>query len=181
MPSSSIPERLDQCGSVQYAKRTITPVSDLADREAWAAAQELAGVDPVSVHGMRGTTATLLLEAGVDAQVIQQILGHSDVVMTRKYQTVDLELARRGLGPLGGLLEVGTFACIGVGLALVGFGATGRAIAERAEKIRRTAEDRDRAIDACGMCDADGYAHGRDHDHDPGTVDRARRSPCRPR
>lgn len=84
--------------------RDVTPVSDEADREAWAAAQELAGVDPVSVHGMRGTTATLLLEAGVSDEVAQAIMGHSTVAMTRRYQKVDLELSRRALGNLGPLL-----------------------------------------------------------------------------
>lgn len=87
--------------------RDATPVSDRADREAWAAAQQLAKVDPVSVHGMRGTTATLLMEAGVDARIIQAILGHSDVVTTRGYQQVDLDAARRSLGNLHGLLELG--------------------------------------------------------------------------
>ena len=84
----------------------VTPVSDLADREGWAAAQELARVDPVSVHGMRGTTATLLLEAGVADSVSQSIMGHSKVAMTRRYQTVNLDLARQALGNLGGLLEL---------------------------------------------------------------------------
>ncbi|WP_454199504.1 tyrosine-type recombinase/integrase [Nocardia sp. Marseille-Q1738] len=84
----------------------VTPVSDLADREGWAAAQKRADVEPVSVHGMRGTTATLLMEAGVDARVIQAIMGHSDVVTTRGYQQVNLEAARKSLGSLDGLLEL---------------------------------------------------------------------------
>jgi integrase len=84
----------------------VTPVSDAADREGWAAAQKRAEVEPVSVHGMRGTTATLLMEAGVDARVIQAIMGHSDVVTTRGYQQVSIETARKSLGSLDGLLKI---------------------------------------------------------------------------
>lgn len=83
------------------------PVSDEDDLAGWKAAQVRAGVDPVDVHAMRDTTATLLMEAGVDARIIQAILGHSNVVTTRGYQHVDLGVARKSLGSLHGLLELG--------------------------------------------------------------------------
>lgn len=83
-----------------------TPISDRDDREAWADALARAEVPDVQVHAMRGTTATLLLEAGVDAHVIASILGHSDIATTRGYQHVDLSLARKALGNLDGLLEI---------------------------------------------------------------------------
>ncbi len=82
------------------------PISDKDDRAAWKAAQIRAEVDPVDIHAMRGTTATLLMEAGVDARIIQEILGHSNVVTTRGYQTVNLEAARKSLGSLDALLEL---------------------------------------------------------------------------
>jgi len=41
-----------------------------------------AGVRPITPHGLRHTTATLLLGAGVPVQVVAQRLGHSDVTMT---------------------------------------------------------------------------------------------------
>ncbi|MFF0546898.1 tyrosine-type recombinase/integrase [Nocardia thailandica] len=83
----------------------LTPVGDAVDRSGWKAAQQRAKIaEPVDVHAMRGTTATLLMEAGVDARIIQAILGHSSVVTTRGYQTVDLAAARRSLGTLHGLL-----------------------------------------------------------------------------
>ena len=53
------------------------------------------------LHAARHTTATLLLEQGVDAEVIKQILGHSQIVTTRGYQHVSLELARRAVDELG--------------------------------------------------------------------------------
>ncbi|WP_280499423.1 tyrosine-type recombinase/integrase [Nocardia cyriacigeorgica] len=83
------------------------PVSDAVDLKEWKAIQRRAGIaKPVDVHAMRGTTATLLLEAKVDAKVIQSILGHASVITTRGYQQVDLTLARSALGNLHGLLEI---------------------------------------------------------------------------
>ncbi|MFC9892146.1 tyrosine-type recombinase/integrase [Nocardia sp. NPDC127579] len=83
-----------------------TPISDRDDREAWSDAQSRAEVPETEVHGMRGTTATLLLEAGVDVKIIQAIMGHASEITTRGYQFVDLALARRALGNLHGLLEL---------------------------------------------------------------------------
>lgn len=87
-------------------RKTTKPVSDEADRDGWAAALARAGAPKVEVHGMRDTTATLLMEAGVDAKIIQAILGHSNVVTTRGYQHVDLAAARKSLGSLDRLLEL---------------------------------------------------------------------------
>ncbi|WP_433597899.1 tyrosine-type recombinase/integrase [Nocardia sp. CA-135953] len=90
-----------------WASDRGTPISDAADRKGWKAAQKAAKIaKPVDVHAMRGTTATLLLEAGVDAKVIQAILGHASVVTTRGYQQVDLTLARQALGNLDALLAI---------------------------------------------------------------------------
>ena len=84
-----------------------TPISDAADGKAWKAAQKAAGIaKPVDVHAMRATTATLLMEAGVDARIVQAILGHSSIVTTRGYQQVDLEAAARALGNLNPLLAL---------------------------------------------------------------------------
>jgi integrase len=41
-----------------------------------------AGVRPITPHGLRHSTATLLLGAGVPVQVVAQRLGHADVTMT---------------------------------------------------------------------------------------------------
>ncbi|WP_280410716.1 hypothetical protein [Nocardia asiatica] len=49
------------------------------------------------------------------------------------------------------------------------------AAAIESSAARQAAEDRARAITACGMCDADGYRDGRVCDHDPGAVERAQR------
>jgi site-specific recombinase XerD len=41
------------------------------------------------------------MEMGVDAAVIQAIMGHTDVTTTRGYQHTDLSLARKALDGLG--------------------------------------------------------------------------------
>jgi site-specific recombinase XerD len=42
----------------------------------------------------RHTAATLLLEQGVDVRVVQEILGHSSITMTRRYAHVTSKLAQ---------------------------------------------------------------------------------------
>lgn len=55
-------------------------------------------------HSIRYSTATLLMEAGVDAHVIASILGHTDIAVTRGYQNVSTELARKAWENLSELL-----------------------------------------------------------------------------
>lgn len=77
------------------------PIDAKDDRDAWYAALGKAKAPRIALHGARHTTATLLLELGVDAKVIGSILGHSDVVTTQGYQHVDLSLQRAALSGLG--------------------------------------------------------------------------------
>ncbi|WNM74129.1 tyrosine integrase [Mycobacterium Phage Nergal] len=96
-----------------WAYRDGRPLNPRDDYTTWQDLLVEAGVrkskadkgEPVPLHAARNTTATLLLEAGVDAHVIQSIVGHSDVVTTRGYQTVDLTLQRAALANLGGLVR----------------------------------------------------------------------------
>ena len=86
------------------------PLSAKDDFDLWQALLVVAGVrtsddPPIPHHRCRNTTATLLLAAGVDAHVVDSVLGHSDVAVTRGYQHVDLGLARAGFDKaLSGLL-----------------------------------------------------------------------------
>lgn len=71
------------------------PISQEQDQKAWAALLKAAGIPHASQHTVRRSTATLLLEAGVDSHITQQVIGHSNVAVTRGYQHVDLDLARQ--------------------------------------------------------------------------------------
>lgn len=72
------------------------------DRAAWAALQRAAEVAHPSgrlyvLHEARHTAASLLLAAGVDALVVQAVMGHSSVAMTRHYQHASPEQVRAAL------------------------------------------------------------------------------------
>lgn len=81
------------------------PYSPTEDAKAWKQLLETAGVEHVGVHAIRHTTATLLMNVGVDAHVIAKLMGHSNVLTTRGYQHVDQTMLRRGLLALEGLSE----------------------------------------------------------------------------
>ena len=66
-----------------------------------------AGLPRVTVYQLRHTGATLLLSLGVPLEQIQQIMGHSTMMMTRQYVQVSEELQRESLGRLDALLGKG--------------------------------------------------------------------------
>ena len=75
------------------------------DADAWKGLQDLADVRKASgrhyvLHEARNSTASLLLELGVDPEVIKEILGHADIVTTRGYQRVSTGLKLAALESL---------------------------------------------------------------------------------
>lgn len=83
------------------------PWSPTRDSAAWHAALKTAELPPVPLHAARHTAATLLLEAGVDTKVATQILGHSDVLVTRGYQHGDRRLVKDALERVSRMLTDG--------------------------------------------------------------------------
>lgn len=85
-----------------------------ADDAAWYELQDAARVAHVRdgrgrrylIHEARHTTATLLLEAGVDEAVVTEILGHSSIAVSRGYQHVSDELKRRAMVAVAGRLRL---------------------------------------------------------------------------
>ncbi|MBR7836978.1 site-specific integrase [Actinospica durhamensis] len=60
----------------------LEPHDDWAD---WKWLCKAAGVRDARLHDARHTAATLLLEQGVDIRVVQEILGHSTLAVTKRY------------------------------------------------------------------------------------------------
>lgn len=89
------------------------------DDAAWYALQDAAGVrhstrldkdgQPAhyTIHEARHSTATLLLEAGVDPAVITAILGHSSFVSTRAYLHTRTDRLAEALGKVAERLAIG--------------------------------------------------------------------------
>lgn len=60
------------------------------------------GIDPVkTLHSFRHAFATHLQKKGVHIEIVQELLGHSDIRMTRHYQKVDLSTLREAVAKLG--------------------------------------------------------------------------------
>lgn len=70
------------------------PLEPRDDWEDWKWLCKAAGIRDARLHDARHTAATLLLEQGVDISVVQEILGHSTLAVTKRYTHVTSRLAR---------------------------------------------------------------------------------------
>lgn len=66
----------------------------------------LAPMPYVPLHAARNSAASLMEAAGVPERLAMQILGHSQVTMTRAYTTAEMERMREALGGVGDLLAL---------------------------------------------------------------------------
>lgn len=87
------------------------PTPSKVDDEEWYGLQQAADVRHPSgrlftIHEARHTTATLLLEVGVDPAVIVALMGHSSILTTRGYQHVRTERAMEALGKVAERLRL---------------------------------------------------------------------------
>ncbi len=90
------------------------PCGKAQDRRGWKHLLAAASVPPKQLpggrekqyvlHEARNTTATLLLAAGVEPLVIQQILGHASIVTSEGYMTVSEDQKRAAIEAVGAML-----------------------------------------------------------------------------
>jgi len=80
------------------------PVTTRSLQRALRSAADAAGLDDeVTVHTLRHSFATHLLEQGVDIRVIQDLLGHRQITSTTRYARVALDIIRQIQSPLESL------------------------------------------------------------------------------
>ncbi len=77
------------------------PITPRSVQRACRSIVERASLDrSVTVHSLRHSFATHLLEQGVDIRIIQGLLGHRSIISTTRYARVDLNAIRQVQSPL---------------------------------------------------------------------------------
>jgi integrase len=77
------------------------PIDPRADWQEWADILAAAGLPHFGVHAMRHSAATVALGEGIDLAVVQEMLGHSDIRVTRGYVHVSSPLAEDAAARVG--------------------------------------------------------------------------------
>jgi integrase len=70
------------------------------DHELWEELLVRAGVPDAPLHAARHTAATQFLASGADVATVQELLGHSDIRVTRGYMDVAAEMKREAVDAL---------------------------------------------------------------------------------
>jgi integrase len=87
-----------------FARPDGRPIEVHDDWEEWKAVCTAAGIRDARVHDARHTAATLLLEQGVDVRVVQEILGHATLAVTKLYTHVTSKLHRDAAAQMASVL-----------------------------------------------------------------------------
>ncbi len=69
----------------------------------WKRYRKIAGADSITIHGLRHTFATRLLQSGVDLKTVQELLGHKNIATTAIYLHSSIERERTAIRMLGEL------------------------------------------------------------------------------
>jgi site-specific recombinase XerD len=84
-----------------FAGPTGRPINPRRDWGEFKSMLQAAGLRDARPHDARHTAATLLLEQGVDIRVVQEILGHSTLAVTKRYTHVTSKLAEDAAAKIG--------------------------------------------------------------------------------
>ncbi len=96
--------RPDRNGYLFEGNRKGSPYSARSLQEVLQAAKERAGIiKPGSIHSLRHSFATHLIDKGTDVTMIQKLLGHNDIRTTLRYLHTSNRDLLRIISPLDGL------------------------------------------------------------------------------
>jgi site-specific recombinase XerD len=84
-----------------FAQENGRPIDPRADWQEWSDILAEGGIPHTGTHAMRHSAATIALDHGVALAVVQEMLGHSDIRVTRGYTHVSSLLAQDAAARLG--------------------------------------------------------------------------------
>jgi len=89
---------------VVFSQPNGKPVDPRDDWDDWRELLTAAEVRVARIHDGRHTAGTMLIEQGVHARTVQEILGHSDIRVTQRYTHVASPMAEDGMRRMGAAL-----------------------------------------------------------------------------
>jgi site-specific recombinase XerD len=84
-----------------WCRENGRPIDSRADWQEWSGILEQAGIEHAGTHAMRHSAATIAIDQGVALPVVQEMLGHSDIRVTRDYVDVSSPLAQAAAARVG--------------------------------------------------------------------------------
>lgn len=70
-------------------------------QRAWQRARALVGLEHVTLHDLRHSAASEMVNAGVDLYTVGRVLGHRDSRSTQRYSHLTAETLAAAVGAIG--------------------------------------------------------------------------------